>query len=652
MNHLTERVPPLRTWLYLSRKRVIVLSVLFGVFLLLLLAAHLILNGEGMKQLVRDNARAKLEQRLGPIALGNDVEVSWLGEARVGPLAVPAGPGEPPLISVDQVRVRASWLGLLHGAVEPSKVTLSGITVRLDDQGARLHAFNARRPHGGAKSKGSNDESGAALPVIVVNDARLVVDRADPDLPSLQVGPVDAQLKLGRDPKARSVDAWLWAGKGSAHVKGALDADSGFHLAANADDLPLRLLLPSGSAVEIQRGLLSGKFDASMQGGSDEIDAQVDAQIADLVVQGARIADVPVGPAMAAFTGTVKVDRAQAQLTTTDAKLILGAPRVEIPFDFTVSLHPELAFDVDMRIGPVLLQTLVAALPEQLAPPQGESRDADAEGAPRGSGRLLMAPPHVDGTLRAELRASGPVRHPDEWSVGVRLDTKDLKEKARAEPFALREPFTYKPRDVNGVEHTVLVSEKSADFVPLDELPHIVPAAVITSEDGNFFSHNGFDFDEIRDSIATAAEGQRLRGGSTLTQQLVKNLYLSRERTLARKLREALITLEIEAALPKQRILEIYLNIIEWGPGIYGINAAAHYYFGVDARHLTPKQAVFLATIIPNPIKFGVYFRKGATSKNWDEHMAHLIDKLRERGDLDDSAYQKALADPVVFRSH
>ncbi|MBS2029482.1 MAG: transglycosylase domain-containing protein [Deltaproteobacteria bacterium] len=647
MNHLTERVTPLRTWLYLSRKRVIVLSSLFGAFLLLLFVAHLVLNGDGMKLYVRDKARAKLEQRLGPIALGSDVFVSWFGEARVGPLAVPGGPGEPPLLSVDQVAVRASILSLLRGNVEPSKVTLSGITVRVDEKGERLRAYDARRPHSKSQNKSADHEQGAAPPTVIINGARVVIDRADPERLPLQVGPVDAQVKLGRDAKARSVEAWIWAGKGSAYIQGALDGD-GFHLDVKADDLPLHDLLPSGSAVEVRGGLLSGKFELEAKPGADEVDAQVDAQIAELVIQSPRIAAVPVGPAMGAFTGTVKLDRAQAQLTTTDAKLVLGAPRVEIPFEASVELRPELAFDVDARVGPVQLQTLAAALPPQLAPPQGESRDADANG----SGRLLMAPPHVDGTLRAELRASGPVRHPDEWSVGVRLDTKDLKEKARAEDFALRDAFTYKPRDVNGVEHSVLVSEKSPDFVPLNELPAIVPAAVITSEDGNFFSHNGFDFEEIRDSIATAAEGQRLRGGSTLTQQLVKNLYLSRERTLSRKLREALLTLELEAALPKQRILEIYLNIIEWGPGIYGINQAAHYYFGVDARRLTPKQAVFLATIIPNPIKFGVYFRKGATSKNWDEHMAHLIDKLRERGDLDEAAYQKALNDPVVFRAH
>jgi hypothetical protein len=378
--------------------------------------------------------------------------------------------------------------------------------------------------------------------------------------------------------------------------------------------------------------------------GGDEVTAHAELQIRNLVLAGKRLADEPVGPENVDYAGTVKLDRAQAQVTTDDSKISLGDAHVEIPFECTVELEPELRFDFDGRLGPVNLQTLAHALPPQLAPPSGESVEAGA------NGRTLLAPPHFDGELRAEARISGPVRHLDAWSFGVRLDTKALKAAARDAPFELRNAFVYKPRDANGNERTLNVG--GGNFVPLAELPPIVPAAIITSEDGNFYSHNGFDFDEIRDSLATAAEGARLRGGSTLSQQLVKNLYLSRERTLARKVREAFITLELEAALPKARILEIYLNIIEWGPGVYGIGEAAKYYFGIDARKLSAKQAVFLATIIPNPIKFGgAYFYKGATSKNWDDHMAHLIEKLRERGDLDAAGYQRALNEPVAFRA-
>jgi hypothetical protein len=619
-----------------------------GIGLVLLAIAHFGLNLGPVKALVREKARAKLEQRLGPVALGDEVQISWSGRVQLGPLAIPAGPGEPPLVSVETLSVRASWLGLLRGAVEPSGVALTGLTVRLDEKGQRLRDFEKRRPGRAPGPSGAPAREGN-LPPLEVEDARLVVDRADPSKPPLEVGPVDLQLLAGRERGGRSIDLRLQAGRGRARVYGTWQGAQGTTLIATADDLPLAQLAPGGAGVpvEIRSGLVSGKVELTAPPGMDEVNAQVDADVRELVAYGPRLAAEAVGPMQAYFSGQVKLDRTQGQVTTEEARLFLGPERVEIPFEATVELRPELVFDVDARVGPVNLQTLIGALPPQLAPPHGESREQEL-GQP---GRLLMAPPQVDGVLRAEVRAAGPAKRPEAWSVGVRLDTAGLKEKARASPFALRDAFSYSPRDASGAERTFEVGGRNPNFVPLVELPAILPAAVITSEDGNFFSHNGFDFEEIRDSIATAAEGARLRGGSTLTQQLVKNLYLSRERTLARKLREALITLEIEAALPKQRILEIYLNLIEWGPGVYGIGEAARYYFGVDARRLTAKQAVFLATIIPNPVKYSVYFRKGATTRNWDEHMAHLIEKLRQRGDLNDEQYQRALAEPVAFRA-
>jgi membrane peptidoglycan carboxypeptidase len=142
-----------------------------------------------------------------------------------------------------------------------------------------------------------------------------------------------------------------------------------------------------------------------------------------------------------------------------------------------------------------------------------------------------------------------------------------------------------------------------------------------------------------------------VRGGSTLTQQLVKNLFLSREKTLSRKFREALITLQVEATLPKWRILEIYLNTIEWGPEIYGIGEASWRYFGVPPSRLSPKEAAFLATIIPSPQRFyHLYFERGGITPRWEEKVNHLLAKLHEAGVIDDAAFAQATSEPLVFR--
>ncbi|MCS6816243.1 MAG: monofunctional biosynthetic peptidoglycan transglycosylase [Blastocatellia bacterium] len=139
-------------------------------------------------------------------------------------------------------------------------------------------------------------------------------------------------------------------------------------------------------------------------------------------------------------------------------------------------------------------------------------------------------------------------------------------------------------------------------WIPYERLsPHLV-RAVLAGEDPRFFVHHGFDWGQIREALKeNLEEGEIVRGASTITQQLAKNLFLSTSRNPLRKVHEAVITVELEAILGKRRILELYLNVIEWGDGIYGAEAAARHYFGISAAHLTPEQAAFLAAIIPNP---------------------------------------------------
>lgn len=131
--------------------------------------------------------------------------------------------------------------------------------------------------------------------------------------------------------------------------------------------------------------------------------------------------------------------------------------------------------------------------------------------------------------------------------------------------------------------------------------PHL-KRAVLVAEDAAFWQHDGIDYDELQKSIELDwARGQLVRGASTITQQLAKNLFLSPSRNPARKLREFVITRRLEAELTKARILELYLNVIEWGDGIYGVEAASEHYFGQSASTLTPTSSALLAGAIINP---------------------------------------------------
>ena len=125
--------------------------------------------------------------------------------------------------------------------------------------------------------------------------------------------------------------------------------------------------------------------------------------------------------------------------------------------------------------------------------------------------------------------------------------------------------------------------------------------AVVASEDARFYTHGGFDWDEVRAARADAERGRPLRGASTLTQQLVKNLFLTTHRSVVRKAFEVPLTLVAEAALSKERILSLYLDVAEWGPGVFGVESAANYHYGTGADALTRDQAARLAAVLPAP---------------------------------------------------
>lgn len=139
-------------------------------------------------------------------------------------------------------------------------------------------------------------------------------------------------------------------------------------------------------------------------------------------------------------------------------------------------------------------------------------------------------------------------------------------------------------------------------WVPLADVSPRLVKAVLMGEDAGFYGHSGFDTHEMKEAFKRNWEERRtVRGASTITQQLAKNLYLSMERTYERKFKEAILTYRLESALSKSRILEIYLNVIEWGDGIYGVEAAARDVFGKSAMWLDAAEGATLAAMIPNP---------------------------------------------------
>jgi monofunctional biosynthetic peptidoglycan transglycosylase len=159
--------------------------------------------------------------------------------------------------------------------------------------------------------------------------------------------------------------------------------------------------------------------------------------------------------------------------------------------------------------------------------------------------------------------------------------------------------------------------------------------------------HHGFDFYEIKESIKKNLQrGGYARGASTITQQLAKNLFLSTDKSIHRKLKEAILTIRLERALSKRRILEIYLNVIEWGPDIYGVEAAARVYFGKRAQSLDAAESAALAAMIPSPLRL----QPDKNMKSLKVRQERVLGWMKMAGHLTEEEYRAAVEQPLRFR--
>jgi hypothetical protein len=182
-----------------------------------------------------------------------------------------------------------------------------------------------------------------------------------------------------------------------------------------------------------------------------------------------------------------------------------------------------------------------------------------------------------------------------------------------------------------------------ADFTPLSAMPNHLPAAFMTSEDSHFYAHNGFDVEMIRYALVQDLQTHSFgRGASTITQQLAKNLFLTQHRNLARKLEETVLAWRLHSLVGKDRILELYLNVIDLGPGIRGVRQASRAYFGKDPDQLRPIESAYLATLTPNPHVLARRFRDGHVDDGWQQRLYDLLAMMKRSGRL--SAAELAIA--------
>ncbi len=221
----------------------------------------------------------------------------------------------------------------------------------------------------------------------------------------------------------------------------------------------------------------------------------------------------------------------------------------------------------------------------------------------------------VAGKLQYDLNFYLDAQKPDEVIFHSRLRNKGFKvvKWGKTNLQKINGSFVYTPYEYGKPMRDIIIGPENPNYTPLDQISPSLKNALLTAEDPSFYSHNGFVEESIRKSIATNFKEKAFkRGGSTISMQLVKNVFLNRQKTLARKIEEILIVwiMENGKLSSKQRMFETYLNLIEWGRNVYGIGEAARYYFGKHPSDLDIGESIFLASIVPKP-KSGLYRFEG-----------------------------------------
>jgi monofunctional biosynthetic peptidoglycan transglycosylase len=375
---------------------------------------------------------------------------------------------------------------------------------------------------------------------------------------------------------------------------------------------------------------LSGNALIQLSQDARTVNGKGESTISDLTLESTRLSEQLVSfPRLhVAGSGLFAVDGTHYQLK--EARLALGDTNFEGAFEMQRGTD-FVSLNATAKAPLVSCQALV-------------------DSAPRG---LLGAVERIefDGTFSLDAGVEADTRHLSKMKVrwDFKNDCRAKRIPAELDPSRFHSVFS---REVTGAGNYPMTQEfgpLSGNWVSYQQLSPFVEKALLVTEDGRFFRHNGFDDRAIESAIGdNARAGRFVRGASTISMQLAKNLYLSRDKTLARKFREAALTSLLEQTFTKQEILELYVNVIEFGPGIYGIERAAEYYFKSTPEELSAAQAFFLASILPAP-SVEYFGADGTLSVRRHETIQRLLEIAHKRQSLTDEQVAFAQNEVLIF---
>jgi hypothetical protein len=659
--------------------------------------------------IVRVRVLPKVEARLGRRVTADDIKVRW-GRVELRQLVVDGAGGSPPVV-MPLVRADVRMAPLFSGRAEVTELRLEHPRIELQRGGEgdnvtsileRVLARADATPSGEHRSSTKIDHVTIVDGAVAVSDlyGEAQVNRIDAEI--AHDGPGEArlygpQLHLAPGPRASAglikiafeLEHGRLASVPTVEVQaGAASPFRGLDLTGISAEVRPDAGNAQRAAVEVrgsyggadatlwhaagwidpthEQGLLKLRADRfrlsqlesvwSREGGvtrvmnakNAEVDAHVDLtystgvlnyagafHIAGLTIAHPMLGAVPVAhlAADARARGTLDVKARRLRLV----EAVVDYRNVHATFTADVeNLGPKPRFAATLQVRPLPCQVALQALPVELTPSlQGFK---------------------LAGTFSTDLHLAIDL---DDLDSGVDLGGKVGIEgcKALEAPDAvsadrLLATFVQTVEPEHGKWTAFLAGPENPDFVPYDQISRHLVNSIMTTEDNGFFKHHGFISSEFRSALQQNLQRGYFRlGASSITMQMIKNVLLTREKTLSRKLQEMFITWYVEHHITKERILEIYFNVIEFGPGIYGIGRAARHYFGKSAKELAPQEAAFFSSILPNPKKRYVQFchKDGLLDAKWDAYIKRIMKRSHERGRLTDEEYDLALKTPLKF---
>ena len=402
------------------------------------------------------------------------------------------------------------------------------------------------------------------------------------------------------------------------------------------EGLPLALVAPLFSDIpwhEPENARLDGELTLS-GAGTDPIALSGRLTVRDAALSSRRIAPEPVSGITVTVEGGGTFHPTSRRLEIDRATITVGEARAELTG--AVEWAPEhYLVDLTATLPSTDCGVAIGAIPHDLI-----SELAGFSWTGRIGGRIVA---HVDSRALEETRLDIDV------ADGCQFQTVP----AIADLRRVQGPFLHRVLEPNGTYFEMTTGPGTGSWASIHTISPYLVHAVLAHEDASFFRHGGFAPWAIRDALERNLEqGRYAVGASTITMQLAKNLFLHREKTLARKVQEVLLTWWLENALDKTAILELYLNVIEYGPGVYGIRNAAEHYFGISPEDLSPAQSAFIANVLPSPKLYHHQYERNELSTSMRNRMERLLRHMHARGRIDDPALEHGLLEVAAFRFH